>query len=145
LRTMPLKISWSIFLANDTHCNPFCVSSAKFGTCPVVSVNRTVIEDKCGDSRVNVHILASTGVPFSLTKVPNLPLTHTKLITVHTLLSDSCQVRAKFGTCTVASWGLNGTLVEAKMFTFNLECTPFIFNNCSIPTHDTANAKLTIS
>ncbi len=33
---------------------------------------------KCVDSRVNVHNLASTGVPFALTtvQVPNLALTH---------------------------------------------------------------------
>jgi len=36
------------------------------------------------------------------------------------LLSVSRQVSAKFGTCTIV--GLNGTLIEAKMFTFNLEC-----------------------
>jgi hypothetical protein len=41
--------------------------------------------------------------------------------------------------CTVV--GLNGTLVEAKMFTFTLECTHFIFNKCPIKTHDGANAK----
>ncbi len=35
------------------------------------------------DSRVNVHILASTSVSFTLTtvQVPNLALTHTKRIT----------------------------------------------------------------
>jgi hypothetical protein len=40
---------------------------------------------KCLDSRVNVHILASTSVPFTLTtvQVPNLALTHTKRITVY--------------------------------------------------------------
>jgi hypothetical protein len=36
-----------------------------------------------------------------------------------TLLSVSYHAGAKFGTWTVV--GLNGTLVEAKMFTFNLE------------------------
>jgi hypothetical protein len=38
---------------------------------------------KCVDSRVNVHILALTRVPFTLTtmQVPNLALTHTKWIT----------------------------------------------------------------
>jgi hypothetical protein len=37
------------------------------------------------DSRVNVHILASTSVPFTLTteQMPNLALTHTKRITVY--------------------------------------------------------------
>jgi hypothetical protein len=39
---------------------------------------------KSVDSKVNVHILASTGVPFTLTtvQVPNLALTHKKRITV---------------------------------------------------------------
>jgi hypothetical protein len=39
---------------------------------------------KCVDSRVIVHILASTSVPFKLRTVqmPNLALTHTKNITV---------------------------------------------------------------
>ncbi len=40
---------------------------------------------------------------------------------VTTLLFVSCQFSVKFGTCTVV--GLNGTLAEAKMFTFTLECT----------------------
>ncbi len=67
--------------------------SAKFGICTVVSVNAT---------RVNVHILASTSVPFTLTlveakmctftlvpltlmtvQVPNLALTLTKQIIVN--------------------------------------------------------------
>ncbi len=41
--------------------------------------------DKCIDSRENVHVSASTNVPFTLKKVqvPNLPLTHTKRITVY--------------------------------------------------------------
>ncbi len=46
------------------------------------------------------------------------------------LLSVPCQATAKFGICTVVS--LNGTLVEIKMFTFNLDCTHFIFNECPI-------------
>ncbi len=38
----------------------------------------TLIEDKCVESRMNVHILASKNVPFTLTtvQVPNLALTH---------------------------------------------------------------------
>ncbi len=48
-------------------------------------------------------------------------------------------VSAKFGTCTVVS--INGTLVEAKMFTFTLESTHFIFNWCPIYPHDGASAK----
>ncbi len=47
-----------------------------------------------------------------------------------TLLSVSCQVSANFGTCTAG--GLNGRLVEAKMFRFTLECTHFIFDKCPI-------------
>jgi hypothetical protein len=45
---------------------------------------------KCVDSRVNVHILASTSVSFTLTTVqaPNLALTHTKRITVYSRLLD---------------------------------------------------------
>jgi hypothetical protein len=44
-----------------------------------------LLEIKCADSRVNVHILASTSVPFKLTtvQVPNLALTHKKRITVY--------------------------------------------------------------
>jgi hypothetical protein len=37
--------------------------------------------------------------------------------------------------------GVNGTLVEAKMFTFTIECAHFIFTKCPIQTHDSANAK----
>jgi hypothetical protein len=36
---------------------------------------------------------------------------------------------------------VNGTLVEAKMCTFTLESTLFIFNMCPIYTHDGASAK----
>ncbi len=61
----------------------FVSTSAKFGSCTVVSVNGTLVEDKCVYSRVNVHILASTSVPFTLTTVhvpnfSNLALTDTK-------------------------------------------------------------------
>jgi hypothetical protein len=55
---------------------------------------------------------------------------HTLLSVGHTTLSGSCQVSAKLGTCTVV--GLNGTLVEAKMFTITPESTHFIFNKCPI-------------
>jgi hypothetical protein len=48
-------------------------------------------------------------------------------------------VSAKFGTCTVVS--VNGTPVEAKLCTFTLESTHFIFNLCPIYTHDGASAK----
>jgi hypothetical protein len=43
-----------------------------------------LLKIKCVDSWVNVHILASTSVPFTLTmvQVPNLALTHTRRITV---------------------------------------------------------------
>jgi hypothetical protein len=42
-----------------------------------------LLKIKCVDSRWNMHILASTIVLFTLTKVqvPNLALTHTKRIT----------------------------------------------------------------
>jgi hypothetical protein len=44
-----------------------------------------LLKIKCVDSRVNVHILASTCVPFTLTsmQVPNLALTDMKGITVY--------------------------------------------------------------
>jgi hypothetical protein len=44
-----------------------------------------LLKIKCIDSRENVHILASTSVPFTLTtvQVPNLALTLTKWITVY--------------------------------------------------------------
>ncbi len=48
-------------------------------------------------------------------------------------------VSAKFGTCTVVS--ANGTPVEAKLCTFTLESTHFVFNLCPIYTHDSASAK----
>ncbi len=50
-----------------------------------------LLKIKCVDSRVNVHILASTSVPFTLTtvQVPNLALTHAKRITVQ--WSDPCR------------------------------------------------------
>ncbi len=40
---------------------------------------------------------------------------------------------------------VNGTPVEAKLFTFTLECTHFIFNLCPIYTHDGASAKFSIN
>ncbi len=36
---------------------------------------------------------------------------------------------------------VNGTLVKAKMCTFTLESTHFIFKKCAIYTHDGASAK----
>ncbi len=48
-------------------------------------------------------------------------------------------VSAKFGTCTVE------TLVTAKICTFTLESTHFIFNKCPIYTHDSASAKLALT
>ncbi len=50
------------------------------------------------------------------------------------------RVSAKFGICTVVS--VNETHVKAKMCTFTLESTHFIFNKCPIYTHDGASAKL---
>ncbi len=61
--------------------------SAKFGTCTVVSVNGTHVEDKMrrfkGECE-HFSILSSTCVPCKLTtvQVPNLALTHTRRITV---------------------------------------------------------------
>ncbi len=48
-------------------------------------------------------------------------------------------VIAIIGTCTVV--GVNWTLVEAKMFTFMLVSTHFIFNKCPSYTHDSASVK----
>jgi len=48
-------------------------------------------------------------------------------------------ISAKFGICTVV--GVNETLVEVNLCTFNLESTHFIFNKCPIYTHDGASAK----
>ncbi len=46
-----------------------------------------LLKIKSVDSRVNVNILASTSVPFTLStvQVPNLALTHKKRITVYVL------------------------------------------------------------
>ena len=56
-----------------------------------------LLKIKCVDLRGNVHILASTSVPFTLTtvQVPNLALTHTKRITVYpfTNIGAKLQVR----------------------------------------------------
>ncbi len=52
-------------------------------------------------------------------------------------------VSAKFGTCTVVS--VNGTPIEAKMWTFTLECAHVIFNKFPITTHDGASAKFSTS
>ncbi len=48
-------------------------------------------------------------------------------------------VSAKSGTYNVVS--VNGTLVEAKMYTFTLKSKHFIFNKCPIYIHDGASAK----
>ncbi len=47
-----------------------------------------LLKIKCVDLRANVHILASTSVPFTFTtvQVPNLALTHMKQITVWGLI-----------------------------------------------------------
>jgi hypothetical protein len=49
----------------------------------------------------------------------------------------------KFGACTVV--GLNGTLVELKMFRFILEYLHFIFIKCPFWTLDGANVKFSTS
>ncbi len=48
-------------------------------------------------------------------------------------------ISAIFGTCTVVS--VNKTLVEAKICTFTLDSTHFIFNKWPIYTYDGASAK----
>ncbi len=40
---------------------------------------------------------------------------------------------------------VNETVVEAKMCTFTLESTHFIFNKCPIYTHDGASAKFSLT
>jgi hypothetical protein len=51
------------------------------------------------DSRVNMQILSSTRVPFTLTtvQVPNLPLTHTKRITVYLLFLNCSEEKGCMG------------------------------------------------
>jgi hypothetical protein len=72
----------------------------KFGTCTVVSVNGTLVEDKMRIFRMNMHILASTSVPFTLTtvQVTNLALTHAKQITVYMwiLCAGYCNIGTVF-------------------------------------------------
>jgi hypothetical protein len=59
-----------------------CVS-AKFGTCTVVSVNGTLVEDIMRRFKGECAHLASISVPFTLTTIfTHLALTHTKRITV---------------------------------------------------------------
>jgi hypothetical protein len=56
---------------------------------------------------------------------------------VHCTVIRFVLVSATFGTVV----SVNGTLFEAKMCTFTLESTHFIFNECPIDTHDGASAK----
>ncbi len=58
--------------------------SAKFGTCTVVSV-WPLLKLKCAHSPLNLRILYSSSVPFTLStvQVPTLALTHKKRITVY--------------------------------------------------------------
>jgi hypothetical protein len=53
-----------------------------------------LLKVKCVDARMNVHILASTKVPFTLTtvQVPNLALTHTKRIPVYRKFTSKLRV-----------------------------------------------------
>ena len=55
-----------------------------------------------------------------------------------TLLSVSCELVPNL----VLVPSVNGTLVKDKLCTFTLESTHFIFNKCTIYTHDGASAKL---
>jgi hypothetical protein len=89
-----------------------------------------LLKIKCGESRVNVHILATTSISFTRTtvQVPNLALTHTKRITVYLLYVTNTVIRfvsnsAKFSICTVV--GLNGTLFEARVRKF--QCPKSVF------------------
>jgi hypothetical protein len=52
-------------------------------------------------------------------------------------------VSVKFCTCTVVC--VNETLLEAKICTFALESTHFIFSKCPIYNHDGASANFSIS
>jgi hypothetical protein len=54
------------------------------------------------------------------------------IVVVSVLLSVSRQVSAKFGTCAVVGLQVNGTLAEAKKFTFSLKYTHFTLNKCTI-------------
>ncbi len=55
----------------------------------------------------------------------------------------SLQCGAKFGICTIVS--VNEALVNAKMCTFTLDSTHFLFKKCPIYTHDGTNAKFSTS
>ncbi len=57
-----------------------------------------------------------------------------------TLLSDSCELSAKFGTCTVVS--VNGTLLEAKMCTFTLYA--FYLQQTSVPFTPVETKRITL-
>ncbi len=61
--------------------------NAKFATCTVMT-HECKWKIKCAHSPLNLRILSSTSVPFTLTtvQVPNLSLTHKKRITVYSSL-----------------------------------------------------------
>jgi hypothetical protein len=88
-----------------------------------MSVNGALVEDKMLDSRINVHILASTSVTFTLTtvKVSNLELTHKKRITVQ----DGLQLclRIDEGSGVVTEWpdGVNQCGGSLDTIQWNLE------------------------
>jgi hypothetical protein len=77
------------------HCYPFRFTScAKFGTCIAVSVNGTLLKLKCAHSPLNLHILSSTSVPFTLgVQVPNLAQVETRRITAWVLKKMDIWVR----------------------------------------------------
>ncbi len=80
-----------------------------------------------------------TWVPLGCRKKIDVSVcTPTVLSQAHTVIR-LLWVSAKFDTCTVVS--VNGTPVEAKLCTFTLESTHFIFNLCPIYNHDGASAK----
>jgi hypothetical protein len=83
LRPLPLlgfKQICTFWISESDHIHTvirFVSTSAKWGTCTVVSVSGTQVKIKCLGSTVNVRILASTSVPFTPTtvQVPNLTIT----------------------------------------------------------------------
>ena len=78
-----------------------------------------MLKIKCLDSRVSVHILASTIVPFTLTtvQVPNLALTHMKRITVWVYINRLKTMNVEIGTKAAQFPGkkyINGIFVAVR-------------------------------
>jgi hypothetical protein len=91
-----------------------------------------VLKIKCVDSRVNVHILSSTSVPFTFTtvQVPNLALKHTKRITVQRALNIFSTYSGCFAVAVKFSKFLAYTRVCAKKYFLRAECAQKIFLEC---------------